>query len=78
MYNLGMMLLSVQLDSDDARKAASVIRDGVEISSLVREAIRAEYDRRAHRQQKAQSAAELINAAFTSAGEGVFPPCVSR
>jgi hypothetical protein len=39
-------LLSVRLSPDDARRAAELREDGVQISDVVREAIRAEYLRR--------------------------------
>jgi hypothetical protein len=39
-------LLNVRLSPDDARRAAELREDGIQISDLVREAIRAEYLRR--------------------------------
>ena len=39
-------LLNVRLSPDDARRAAELREDGVQISDVVREAIRAEYLRR--------------------------------
>jgi len=41
-----MKLLNVRLDEDDARKVARLRQAGVQISRVVREAIRAEHDRR--------------------------------
>ncbi len=59
-----MKLLNVRLDTEDARKAAALRKDGVEISTLVREAIRAEYQRRGHQHRNGQTAAELVNSLF--------------
>jgi hypothetical protein len=41
-----MPLVNVRLSADDARRAAELREDGVQISDVVREAIRAEYLRR--------------------------------
>jgi len=41
-----MPLLNVRLSADDARRAAELREDGIQISDIVREAIRAEYLRR--------------------------------
>lgn len=41
-----MPLLNVRLSADDARRAAALREDGIQISDVVREAIRAEYLRR--------------------------------
>ncbi|MGO8996656.1 MAG: hypothetical protein ACLQVI_25355 [Polyangiaceae bacterium] len=41
-----MPLLNVRLSPDDARRAAELREEGVQISDVVREAIRAEYLRR--------------------------------
>jgi hypothetical protein len=41
-----MPLLNVRLSPDDARRAAELREDGVQISDVVREAIRAEHLRR--------------------------------
>jgi hypothetical protein len=41
-----MPLLNVRLDAEDARRAKALRGAGVPISTLVRAAIRAEYDRR--------------------------------
>ena len=41
-----MPLLNVRLSPDDARRAAALREDGIQISDVVREAIRAEYLRR--------------------------------
>jgi hypothetical protein len=55
-----MKLINVRLDADDARKAAALRKEGVEISSLVREAIRAEYDRRRKPKRNGRKASEII------------------
>src|SRR5262245_38314616 len=39
-------LINVRLSPEDASKAEALKRDGIELSGLVREAIRAEYSRR--------------------------------
>lgn len=41
-----MPLLNVRLSPDDARRAAELREEGIQISDVVREAIRAEYLRR--------------------------------
>jgi len=41
-----MPLLNVRLSPEDARRAAELREDGIQISDVVREAIRAEYLRR--------------------------------
>jgi len=41
-----MKLLNVRLDADDARMAAALRREGLQLSRVVREAIRAEYAQR--------------------------------
>jgi hypothetical protein len=41
-----MSLLNVRLSPDDARRAAALRKAGIQISEVVREAIRAEYRRR--------------------------------
>jgi hypothetical protein len=41
-----MSLLNVRLSPDDARRAAELRKAGIQISEVVREAIRAEYVRR--------------------------------
>lgn len=46
-----MALLNVRLDAGDARRAKALREAGVPISSLVREAIRAEYERRLARKR---------------------------
>ena len=55
-----MKLINVRLDAEDARKAASLRKEGVEISSLVRDAIRAEDDRRRKPKRNGRKASEII------------------
>jgi hypothetical protein len=55
-----MKLINVRLDARDARKADALRKQGVEISSVVREAIRAEYERRRKRRRDDRSAAEML------------------
>jgi hypothetical protein len=46
LYTRLVPLLNVRLSPDDARRAAELREEGVQISDVVREAIRAEYLRR--------------------------------
>jgi len=46
LYACVVPLLNVRLSPDDARRAAELREDGIQISDVVREAIRAEYLRR--------------------------------
>ena len=55
-----MPLLNVRLDPEDARKARELRSAGVRMSSLVRGAIRAEYDRRIGAGRGAQKPSTLI------------------
>jgi hypothetical protein len=55
-----MKLINIRLDTADARKAALLRSEGVEISSLVREAIRAEYARRKASRKDRRPAAEIL------------------
>ncbi len=55
-----MALLNVRLDADDARRVAELRREGVQISRLVREAIRAEHEQRRRRRRTGRDAAALI------------------
>ena len=61
-----MPLLNVRLSADDARRAAELRKAGVQISSLVREAIRGEHDRRVQRPRAQQSTAEILAAIYTA------------
>ena len=55
-----MKLLNVRLNAEDAKIAAQLRRDGVEISTLVREAIRAEYERRHRKNRKTRKPSEIM------------------
>jgi post-segregation antitoxin (ccd killing protein) len=55
-----MKLLNVRLDAEDARKAEMLRKQGVEISSVVRAAIRAEYERRRTKRRDGRSAAKIM------------------
>ncbi|HEY7116782.1 MAG TPA: hypothetical protein VH475_09360 [Tepidisphaeraceae bacterium] len=56
-----MKLINVRLDAQDARKADALRKQGVEISSIVREAIRAEYERRRQHRRDGRTAAEMLS-----------------
>ena len=60
-----MKLLNVRLNADDARLASQLREAGVEISRVVREAIRAEHGRRAGRRRQPR-ASELMAAIYTA------------
>jgi hypothetical protein len=55
-----MALLNVRLDADDARRVADLRRDGVQISQLVREAIRTEHELRSRRRGAGRDPVALI------------------
>jgi len=55
-----MPLLNVRLTPEDARRATALRESGVPISRLVREAIRAEYDRRLPRRRPRQRASVVM------------------
>ena len=55
-----MKLLNVRLGEDDARKVARLRQAGVQISRVVREAIRAEHDRRIGRRETPRHPAEIM------------------
>ena len=61
-----MKLLNVRLDDEDARKAVRLRQAGVQLSRVVREAIRAAYDRqlggRAPRRDPGEIMAEIYAA----------------
>jgi hypothetical protein len=60
-----MKLLTVRLDAKDARKAEMLRKQGVEISSIVRAAIRAEHARRRPTKRRdSRSAAEIMAAIY--------------
>ncbi|HMH50016.1 MAG TPA: hypothetical protein VK548_07265 [Candidatus Acidoferrum sp.] len=53
-------LLNVRLSPDDARRAVELRKTGVKISRIVREAIRAEHDRRVKRSRARQATADIL------------------
>lgn len=55
-----MPLLNVRLTPEDARRATALRECGVPISRLVREAIRAEYDRRLSRERPRRRASAVM------------------
>ena len=56
----GMKLLNVRLAPADVRKAEALQKQGVEISTVVREAIRAEYERRRGRRGNGRKPSEIV------------------
>jgi hypothetical protein len=60
LYNGNMKLLNVRLNEADAKIAAQLRRDGVEISTLMRQALRAEFERRHRKSRKARKPSEII------------------
>lgn len=55
-----MKLLNVRLDSADARLAADLRKAGVQISRLVRDAIRAEHDQRIGKRRRRPRARDVM------------------
>jgi hypothetical protein len=55
-----MRLLNVRLSADDARRVTELRRDGIEISQLVREAIRAEHEHRLRKRAVSRNAAAVM------------------
>ena len=55
-----MKLLNVRLGPDDARMAAYLRKDGIEISGVVRDAIRAAYGQRAADRAAGRRASEIM------------------
>ncbi len=70
-----MPLLNVRLSADDARRAVELRKTGVTISRIVREAIRAEHDRRVRRPRSQQETTELLSAIYAAHPD---PPRVPR
>jgi hypothetical protein len=61
-----MPLLNVRLSADDARRAAELRKGGVQISRIVREAIRVEHDRRVQRPRAKQGTAKILAAIYAA------------
>ncbi len=55
-----MALVNVRLDAEDARRVAELRRAGVQISSIVRQAIRAQHERRVGKRAGGRAAAALL------------------
>jgi hypothetical protein len=55
-----MKLLNVRLDAEDARRAEALKRAGVPLSRIVREAIRAEHERRLGASVRGRRASEIM------------------
>jgi hypothetical protein len=55
-----MTLLNVRLDAEDARRASALKRAGVQLSRIVREAIRAEHDRRLGSERTGRAARDIM------------------
>src|SRR3954462_13697911 len=55
-----MKLINVRLDESDARKADQLRKDGIQISTLVRETIRAEFEKRHKSKRNGRKASAII------------------
>ena len=55
-----MALVNVRLDGEDARRVAELRRAGVQISSIVRQAIRTQHERRVGKRAGRRAAAALL------------------
>lgn len=66
LYTTRMALINVRLDEEDERRARALRAEGVQISTLVRSALRAEYERRVaarlQRRRPSQVVSEVIAA----------------
>lgn len=69
-----MPLLNVRLDADDARRAVELRKTGVQISRIVREAIRAEHDRRVGRPRAQRGTAEILSEIYAAHPDPPRPP----
>jgi post-segregation antitoxin (ccd killing protein) len=70
-----MKLLNVRLDEDDARRAAELRGAGVQISRIVRDAIRAEHDQRIGERRERRRASDVMARIYA---EHPDPPGVPR
>lgn len=59
-YTVRVALLNVRLAPEDVRRVADLRRDGIQISKLVRDAIRAEHEQRGRSRRAGRDAAALI------------------
>jgi hypothetical protein len=55
-----MTLVNVRLDAEDARRVAELRRAGVQISSIVRQAIRVEHEQRVKKRTGGRAAAAVL------------------
>ena len=55
-----MPLLNVRLSADDSRRAAELRQRGIQVSRIVREAIRAEHERRVRRSRTQKTTREIL------------------
>jgi hypothetical protein len=55
-----MALVNVRLDAEDSRRVAELRRAGVQISGIVRKAIRAEHEQRVGKRAGGRTAAALL------------------
>jgi hypothetical protein len=72
LYNDDMSMITIRLNDRDADRARKLREVGIEISQLVREAIRSEYDRRAVAQKRGDTLA-LLDAIYRRHPEPVNP-----
>jgi hypothetical protein len=68
-----MKLFNVRLEPEDARKADALRRAGVRVSTVVREAIRAEYSRRVETGRSGVRASDVVAEVIAA-----FPAKVGR
>lgn len=61
-----MPLLNVRLTLDDARRAAELRKTGVQVSRVVREAIRVEHERRVRRSRARKSTADILGEIYAA------------
>ena len=61
-----MPLLNVRLSAEDARRAGELRRSGITISRIVREAIRAEHDRRVQRPRAKQETTAMLSEIYAA------------
>ena len=74
-YVSAVPLFNVRLSADDARRAVELRKTGVTISRVVREAIRAEHDRRVKRSRTRQATADILADIYAAHPD---PPRVPR
>lgn len=69
-----MKLLNVRLAPNDARMAAHLKQQGVQLSSVVRDAIRAAYEQHARRRQRPRRLSALIEQIYLDVPDRGGPP----